>query len=161
MENRLLLERVHQLSTALDEHKKEVETLRNDNVHQAAALKVRLLQRRRPSAAPRAAPRCTLQGRSWGAWGCSLGAWSCSLGACDYLVTYRCCASARTSPRRSPRARRMLKVAPWLAPQPGSLASSDGPAGCWVLGLLHALERRCPRRSDRHEGPVVPLPTLA
>lgn len=40
MENRLLLERVHQLSTALDEHKKEVETLRNDNVHQAAALKV-------------------------------------------------------------------------------------------------------------------------
>jgi len=40
VENRLLLERVHQLSTALDEHKKEVETLRNDNVHQAAALKV-------------------------------------------------------------------------------------------------------------------------
>lgn len=39
-ENRLLLERVHQLSTALDEHKKEVETLRNDNVHQAAAVKV-------------------------------------------------------------------------------------------------------------------------
>ena len=72
-ENRLLLERVHQLSTALDEHKKEVEALRNDNVHQAAALKVRLLQRRRPSAAPRAAPRCTLQGRSLGAEGLQLG----------------------------------------------------------------------------------------
>ena len=27
---------VHQLSTALDEHKKEVETLRNDNVHQVS-----------------------------------------------------------------------------------------------------------------------------
>jgi chromosome segregation ATPase len=39
-ENRLLLERVHQLGTSLDEHKKEVETLRNENVAMQAKLTV-------------------------------------------------------------------------------------------------------------------------
>ena len=61
--------------------------------------------------------------------------------------------------------RRLLKVGLVVAPQLGSPASSDGPAGCWVA--QHALEQS-PGRSDRHEGlwrrhqlvPKLELPRL-